>query len=69
MSIGCLIRVPSILVQPPPSAGNQCLGVAILPQRFGADLLQNNSLDVAIYDSICIMHEIVSGELRIRDRR
>ena len=32
------------------------------PQRFGCRPVANELLNVAMYDSICIMHEIVSGK-------
>lgn len=39
------------------------------PAKLGCRRIANKLLDMAIYDLICIMHEIVSGELRTRDLR
>ena len=62
------IRVASILVQPPLRPATNLL-VFPYSATLGRRPVANELLNMAMYDSICIMHEIVSGEVRIRDRR
>ena len=50
------------------STGNQSVGIPLYRNALVQSFC-NELLDVAMHDLICIMHEVVSGELRIADRR